>query len=55
MNMTVGNTHFKKSESDLVTYESGPSKTRVDYSLVRRNQRKLLQDMKILPSEEYIT
>ena len=30
-NMTVGNSIFKKKVSDLVTQESGPSKTRVDY------------------------
>ena len=29
--------------SHLVTYESGPSKTQVDYCLVRRIQRKFLK------------
>lgn len=56
MKMTIGNTLFKKSESHLVTYESGPSKTREDYCFVgRRDQRKFLKDKKILPGEKGIT
>ena len=55
MNMTVRNTLFKKRVSHLVTYESGISKTWTDYSLVRRNQRKFLEDIKVLPGEECIT
>ena len=39
INMTVGNTLFKKRTSHLVTYESCPLKSQVDYCLVRRNQR----------------
>ena len=31
MNMTVGNTFFKKRANQLATYESGPSRTQVDY------------------------
>ena len=31
MNMTVGNTFFKKRANQLTTYESGPSRTQVDY------------------------
>ena len=31
MNMILGNTLFKKRTSHLITYESGPSKTQVDY------------------------
>ena len=48
MNMAVENTLFKKSESHPVTYKAGPSKTRVDYCLVRRNQRKFLKDIEVL-------
>ena len=55
MNMTLGNTPFKKRAIHLVTYESGPSKTQIDYCLVKRNQRNLLKDIKFLPNEEYIT
>ena len=55
MNIPVGNTFFKKRVSHLVTHESRPSKTQLDYCLIRRNQRKFLKDMKVLPSEECIT
>ena len=36
-NITVGNKLFKKRASHLITYESGPSKTQVDYCLVEVN------------------
>ena len=41
--MTLGNTFSEKKASHLVTYEPGPSKTQVDYSLVRKNQRKFFE------------
>ena len=55
MNMKIGNTIFKKRSSHLITYESGPSKTEVDYYFVWRNKRKFFKDIKILPIEECIT
>ncbi|KAK3896219.1 hypothetical protein Pcinc_000141 [Petrolisthes cinctipes] len=55
MDMLVANTVFKKRESHLVTYESGTAKTRVDYLLVRKKDRKLLSDVKVIPSEEIVT
>ena len=55
MDMLVANTVFKKRESHLVTYESGTSKTQVDYLLVRKRDRKLLSDVKVIPSEEIVT
>ena len=55
MNITVGNTLFKKKTSHLVTYESVSSKTQVYHCLVMRNKRKFLEDMKVLSSEECIT
>ena len=53
MKMTVGNTVFKNEASHLVICEPGPPKPQVDYCLVRRKQRKLLKDIKVLPSKEY--
>ena len=53
MNMKIGNT--LKRASHLITYESGPSKTEVDYYFAWRNKRKFLKDIKILPIEECIT
>ncbi|KAK3856635.1 hypothetical protein Pcinc_037055 [Petrolisthes cinctipes] len=55
MDMLVANTVFKKRESHLVTYESGTAKTQVDYLLVRKKDRKLLSDVKVIPSEEIVT
>ena len=55
MDMIVGNTFFQKRDTHLVTYESGLSKTQIDYCLVRRTQRKLLKDVKVVPGEECIT
>ena len=55
MNMKIGNTIFQKRSSHLITYESGPSKTEVDYYFVWRNKRKFFKDIKILPIEECIT
>ena len=44
-----------KRASHLVILESDPSKTRFNYYLVRRKQRKFLKDIKVLPSEDCIT
>ena len=46
---------FKKKAYHLVTYESGPSKTLVDYFLVMRYEKEFLKDMKVLTSEGFIT
>lgn len=51
MNMSEGNTLFKKMVSHVVTYESDPLKSQVGYCLVRRNQWKFLKDIKVLPRE----
>ena len=55
MKMTVGNTLFKKKESNLVPYKSDKSNTHADYCLVRRNLKKILKDIKVLRSEDFIT
>ena len=50
--MVVANSFFKKRESHLITYQSGKSKTQVDYFLFKRRDLKLVQDIKVIPSEE---
>ena len=55
MNILVGNTLFKNRTSHLVTFESGPSKTQVDFYLARRNQNRFFKDLKVLPHESCIT
>ena len=39
----------------MATYESGTAKTQVDYLLVRKRERKLLSDVKVIPCEEVAT
>ncbi|XP_046862958.1 uncharacterized protein LOC124456595 [Xenia sp. Carnegie-2017] len=53
--MVVVNTWFIKEESKLVTYESGDSRTVVDYILVNEEQRKNMKDAKVIAGEECVT
>ena len=53
--LVIGNTLFKKRDSHLITYASGDHVTQVDYILFRRNLRKLIQDVKVIPGEECLT
>lgn len=46
MNMSLGNILVKKKAIHLVTEKYGPSKTRGDCCLVRRNKRKFLKNIK---------
>ncbi|XP_046860765.1 uncharacterized protein LOC124453992 [Xenia sp. Carnegie-2017] len=50
--MVVVNTWFIKEESKLVTYESGDSRTVVDYILVNEEERKNVKDAKVIAGEE---
>ena len=40
----------QKREGHLFTFQSGSSKTKVDYCLVSRNQRKCLKGINVLPT-----
>ena len=42
MEITVGNTFLKKTKRYLATCERSPSRTHIDYCLVRRDQRKFV-------------
>ncbi|XP_046843857.1 uncharacterized protein LOC124437940 [Xenia sp. Carnegie-2017] len=53
--MVVVNTWFIKEESKLVTYESGNSRTVVDYILVNEEERKNVKDAKVIAGEECVT
>lgn len=52
-NLVVGNSWFTKRDSHLITYSSGGASTQVDYILLRRRDRKLAIDIKVIPSEEW--
>ena len=55
MDMLVANTIFKKRNSHLVAYESGIAMTQVDYILVKKKDRRYLQDVKVIPGEKFVT
>ena len=55
MELAVANTWFQKEDTKKVTYESGGSKTVVDYILIKRSDRRLLSDVKVIGSEACIT
>ena len=48
------NTHFKKRLTHLVTYQSGPYCSQVDYILIRKKHLKLVKDTKVIPGEECV-
>ena len=52
--LIVGNTQFSKRESHLVTYSSGGKKTQVDYMLYRKNFRRSVTNVKVIPGEEVV-
>ena len=52
--LVVGNTLFIKRESHLVTFSSGGNKTQVDYVLYRRNFRRNVTNVKVIPGEEVV-
>ena len=53
--MVVNNTFFKKRQSHLITYESGPHNTQISYILSRKEHLKMVKDVKVIPSEECVT
>jgi len=44
-------TYFKKRATDLITYDSGPRTTQVDYLLVRRPDLRRVANAKVIPSD----
>ena len=55
-NFVVANTWFKKNEGRLITYEiPGKCRTGIDYFLIRKSDRKLIRDVKVIRQEERIS
>lgn len=54
-NMVVNNTFFRKRQSHLITYESGPHSTQISYILSRKEHLKMVKDVKVIPGEECVT
>ena len=55
-NFVVANTWFKKNEGRLITYEiPWKCRTVIDYFLIRKSDRKLIRDVKVIRQEECIS
>lgn len=49
--LAIVNTFFQKKEEHLITFKSGPSKSQIDFFLVRREELKGAKDCKVIPGE----
>ena len=55
-NFVVANTWFKKNKGRLISYEiPGKCRTVIDYILIRKRDRKLIRDVKVIRQEECIS
>ena len=54
MDLVVANTWFQKEVNKKVTYESGGCRTVVDYVLVRRCEKAIMKDVKVISGEACI-
>ena len=53
--LVVSNLGFKKRPSHLITFESGGNRSQIDYILCRKQNFKLIIDVKIITGEECVT
>lgn len=53
--MIILNTLFKKRRNHLITYKSGQDETQIDYIMVRKENRRLVMDCKVIPGEAVVT
>ena len=54
LGMVVCNTFFKKEDSKLITYQSGDDRSMIGYLMVRKTDRCLVKDVKVISSEECV-
>ena len=52
--MVVCNTFFKKEDSKPIIYQSGDNRSMIDYLIVRKTDRCLVNDVKVISSEECV-
>ena len=55
LDMVVCNTLCNKRSSRLITYSSGGVNTQIDYMLMKTRDKKILNDVKVIPGEEVFT
>ncbi|XP_066963174.1 uncharacterized protein [Macrobrachium rosenbergii] len=48
------NKQFEKRRSRLVIYESGQNETQIDYVLVKKEDKKIIMDRKVIPNESVV-
>ena len=48
----ICNTFLQKRDSRLITYSSGGNQSQIDYILTKKDDRKLISDVKVIPGEE---
>ncbi|KAG5584098.1 hypothetical protein H5410_044532 [Solanum commersonii] len=53
--LVIANSYFPKKENHLVTFRSSVAKTQIDYFLLRKGDRGLFKDCKVIPSENLTT
>jgi hypothetical protein len=53
--LVITNTFYTKSNNRKVTYCSGGAKSMIDFLLVRRRDRSMVKDVKVIPGEECLT
>nr|XP_016462300.1 PREDICTED: craniofacial development protein 2-like [Nicotiana tabacum] len=49
--LVIANSSFSKRDEHLVTLQSSVAKTQIDYFLLRRGDRRLCKDCKVIPGE----
>ncbi|KAK6749186.1 hypothetical protein RB195_001656 [Necator americanus] len=49
--LIIANTQYRKRKSHLITYTSGSRETQIDFWMLRRRDRRLLQDSKVIPTD----
>ncbi|KAK6748666.1 hypothetical protein RB195_001339 [Necator americanus] len=49
--LIIANTQYRKRKSHLITYTSGGRKTQMDFWMLRRVDRRLLQNSKVIPTD----
>uniref|UniRef100_A0A1S3ZSB0 Craniofacial development protein 2-like n=1 Tax=Nicotiana tabacum TaxID=4097 RepID=A0A1S3ZSB0_TOBAC len=53
--LVIANSSFPKREEHLVTYQSSVARTQLDYLLIRRCDRRLCEDCKVIPGDTLAT
>ncbi|KAK6726958.1 hypothetical protein RB195_004948 [Necator americanus] len=49
--LIIANTQYRKRKSHLITCTSGGRETQIDFWMLRRRDRRLLQDSKVIPTD----